>query len=353
MRVKEFQDFLREEKISCAILFNFDDNLNPNFDYFAGFEGNGCFIIPKKGRPVLLVPQMEEEKARKTRNKVIIYKKDFWKKAKKHIKGRRIGIDFYTVTLMMQRSLKKNLGKRRLVSISERCSELRAIKTKKELSNLKEACRITDEIMGKCFGGFRRHRFRTEKDVVDFFDEETRKKGCEFSFSPVVASGHGSSQPHYVPKDVKLRKGFCVIDFGVKYKGYCADMTRTIYLGKPKKKETDMYNLLLKVQEDLIKELKAGQRCSETYNNCVKKLGKYGKNFIHGLGHGVGLEIHELPNLRPSSNETIEEDIVFTIEPGIYFRGRFGIRIEDTILMGKKPIILTKTPKDLLRMRDK
>lgn len=345
MRVKEIKRYLKENNISCAIFFNFDDNLNPNFDYFADFEGAGCLVIPKKGAPVLLVPQMEEEKARKTRNNVVVYKKDLWMKLKRYCKGKKVGIDYNLVTLALFKGMRKNLVRKKFVSVSQICSELRAVKTKKEIANLRNACRIADGIVGKCLRNFR--KFRTEKDVVDFLDRETRKKGCVFSFPAIVASGHGSSQPHYVPKDVKLRKGFCVIDFGVRYKGYCSDMTRTIYIGKPKNNEKKIYEMLLKAQKELIREAKPGQGCSDIYKNSIKKLGKYSKYFIHGLGHGVGLEIHELPNLKPKSNETVEENMVFTIEPGIYFKGGYGIRIEDTVLLYKKPVVLTKTPKSL------
>lgn len=349
MRLAEFRDCLKREKIKCALFFNLDEGKNPNFDYFAGYDGYGCLVVQQKGRPRLLVPQMEEEKARKTGNKVVVYKKDFWKIAARHCKCKRIGIDYGNVTLAMHKAMKKNLKKARFVSISQICSEVRALKTKEEIRNLREACRITDLIMGKCMKSFR--KFKTEKDVVDFLDRETRKNGCEFAFPPIVASGHASSIPHYVPKNVKLRKGFCVIDFGARYKGYHADMTRTVFIRELPEKEKKMYGLLLKIQKELIRELKPEQKCSDTYQNCIRKLGKYSKNFIHGLGHGVGLEIHELPSLKPMSNEAIEEEMVFTIEPGIYFKGRFGIRIEDTILMGKKPVILTKTPKHLLRVK--
>ena len=106
--------------------------------------------------------------------------------------------------------------------------------------------------------------------------------------------------------------------------------------------------MLLKIQENAINQIKENKKCSELYDFVVKSLGKYKDYFTHGLGHGVGVEIHEMPNLTLNSKDRIKNSMVFTIEPGIYFPKRFGIRIEDTILFKNNPIVLTKTSKDLL-----
>ena len=172
--------------------------------------------------------------------------------------------------------------------------------------------------------------------------------GLELSFNPIVASGKNASMPHYAPAAKKIMKGFCVIDFGVKYKGYCSDITRTVYVGKPSKKEKEIFNMLLTIQKNAINKIKSSKKCSELYDFVNNSLGKYKSNFTHGLGHGVGVEIHELPNLTLNSKDRIKNNMVFTIEPGIYFPKRFGIRIEDTVLFKNKPIVLTKTSKDLL-----
>jgi Xaa-Pro aminopeptidase len=152
----------------------------------------------------------------------------------------------------------------------------------------------------------------------------------------------------------RLKKGFCIIDFGVKYKGYHSDITRTIYLGNPSKKEITLYNLLLKIQKELIKKIKIGERCSQLYKDTLTLLDKYSDNFTHGLGHGLGLNIHELPNLTEKSEDIFMNNMVFTIEPGIYFQNKFGIRIEDDILIKNGKIqILTKIPKKLIVKRHK
>ena len=109
-----------------------------------------------------------------------------------------------------------------------------------------------------------------------------------------------------------------------------------------------MYNLLFEIQNDAINQVEENKKCSELYDFVNTSLGKYKNNFIHGLGHGVGVEVHEMPNLTLNSKDKIKNNMVFTIEPGVYFPKKFGIRIEDTILFKNKPIALTKTSKDLL-----
>jgi len=179
-------------------------------------------------------------------------------------------------------------------------------------------------------------------------ENETKKSGYELAFNPVVASGKNAAVPHHAPENIKLKKGFCVIDFGIKYKGYCSDATRTIYIGRPKEKEIRLYNFLLRMQKDAIKNAKIGKKCSDLYNKVNEDLKEYKKYFTHGLGHGIGIDVHELPNLTEKSKDILKRGMAFTIEPGIYFKNQLGIRIEDDILLTKKAEILTKTKKGLM-----
>jgi len=354
MKIKEFQKYLKKKRISSAIFFNKGlDVIEPNFYYFARSNFPFCLVIPSAKKPALFVSKMDAEAARKAVKGMRLVKvgKHFFPHLKKYAKGTKIGIDKHSLTLAMFSRLKKELKKKRFVDVSAACLELRAIKTKEEINIIKKGCRISDEILKSCFRNFR--SFRTEQDVTSFLETETIKRGCELAFKPVVASGKHSSMPHHIPQDKKLGRGFCVIDFGIKYKSYCTDTTRTICIGKLSKTEIKLYNLLLNAQQNTIKSIKPGMRCSETWETCTKNLGEYKKAMIHGLGHGVGVEIHELPNLKQASKDALKEGMVFTIEPGIYFEGRFGIRIEDTILMAKKPVLLTKIPKHLLIMRER
>ena len=167
------------------------------------------------------------------------------------------------------------------------------------------------------------------------------------AFKTIVASGKNSSFPHHTTKNKKLQRGFCIIDYGVRYKGYCSDTTRTVYLGKPSKKEVEIYNKVLQVQKDAIFMLEPGKTCGEIDASVRKVLGD---RFTHGLGHGVGIEIHEMPSFQPDSKHVLENNMVFTIEPGVYYESIYGIRIEDTVLLKGKAVCLTKAPKGLLRI---
>ncbi len=244
-------------------------------------------------------------------------------------------------------SLKRAFPKSKYSNIGEICRNLRLVKTKEEISFIKNGCQIADGIFNDVIKNFK--TFKTETDVASFLEYKIKKRGLDISFKPIVASGKNSSMPHYSPKNIKLQKGFCVIDFGVKYNGYCTDMTRTIYIGKPSEKDIKMYNLLLETEKAAVASVRENTECGLVYDNVVKWLGKYSKNFTHGLGHGVGVEIHEAPNLKPQSKDKIKSNMVFTVEPGVYFAEKFGIRIEDTVaLVEGKPDVLTKSPKGLI-----
>lgn len=216
-------------------------------------------------------------------------------------------------------------------------------KTKKELKIIEHACKITDDIFKEIIDDF---NFKTEKELSLFIKRKIRAKKCKLAFTPIVASGKNASNPHHKPTDSKL-KGFVVIDFGVKYKEYCSDLSRTVFVGNPKKKEIDLYNLVLNVQNISIKKVKIGLKCDELNDFSRKKLGKHKKYFIHGLGHGLGKKIHENPPIGKKQGFIMQKNMAFTIEPGIYIKGKLGIRIEDTLILENKAKRLTTSSKKL------
>ncbi len=207
---------------------------------------------------------------------------------------------------------------------------------------IKKACEITDSIFSELI----KHKFLTEKEIELFILTEIRNRKLKPSFPPIVATSKNAANPHHVPKKTKL-KGFTVIDFGVRYNGYCSDMTRMIYYGKPNKKELELYELCLKVQKNAIKRLKIGVKYSNVAEEVREALGKYAEFFIHSLGHGVGRKIHQSPKIGVKSRDIAKKEII-TIEPGIYIKNKLGIRIEDTIEINRKIKVLTKTSKKLV-----
>lgn len=354
MKIKEFKDILIKKKADLGLFYNSDSSkCNANMLYFSGYSGLGALIIPAKNEQFLIVPKMEFRRARKcsVRKVFSMEKKRFFESifniAKKSgLKTKIVAIDKSAVTLNGYRHIKKQFRKSKAKDIAYECLKLRETKTSKEVQFTRKSCSYADKIIQKLINNF--NDFRTESEAAAFLEYETKKNGLDIAFEPIVASGANGSMPHHKPANEKIRKGFCVIDFGVKYNGYCSDITRTVYFGNPSKKEKEIYSFLLRIQEEAILLAKSSKKCSELYDFVNAGLGKYRKYFTHGLGHGVGVEIHEMPNLTLGSKDKITENMIFTIEPGIYIPKKLGIRIEDTILYSKKPIRLTSTSKDLL-----
>jgi Xaa-Pro aminopeptidase len=346
------------------------NKLDPDIYYFIGKTFEYCALIITKKKKYLVVPKLEHSRAKEAaKGKSITIRFITQRNLSEMIKSLnldgRIGVNYEYISLSESESLKKARNIL-LIDISKELIDMRMQKDAMEISNIRTAARHADDIIREFLKKMANNNnnnndnknknkdkkskeFRTEMDILKFLDNETRKRGMSTSFKPIIASGKNSANPHHDSKD-RLRKGFCVIDFGAKYKGYCSDMTRTIYLGRPTKEEEKIYYLVLKANEDSIRYCSAAKKCSDIDIYCRKILGKHEKNFIHGLGHGIGVEIHEGPTLNSKSKDILKEGMIFTIEPGIYLENRFGIRIEDDILLMKdgKKDILTKTTKKLL-----
>ncbi len=343
MRIKKLQAEMRKNKLDCVILTTQkDEEYNNNIFYYSGYKGYGILIVKPKN-VTLLVPEMEFVKAKRTG----INCKAILKGKKEEIlqkiigKVKTIGIDELQTTIS-EHSWFKKIIKANWKGIASNLFEIRSIKDKKEINSIKKACKIGDEIFNSILNNF---NYKTEKELATYIDLEIRKRGLVPSFPAIVASSKNASVVHH-NNEGKIKKGFLLLDFGVKVEGYCSDMSRTVYLGLPNKNEILEYEKVLSVQEDCIKMCLPGKKCIEVDSYAHKMLGE---NFNHGLGHGVGLNIHEMPNFLPETTDELKEGNIVTIEPGIYISEKFGIRIEDTILIGnKKPICLTKSTKDLV-----
>ena len=198
---------------------------------------------------------------------------------------------------------------------------------------------------------------RTEIDVALELEFFMRAHGAEsVSFDTIAASGKASSMPHAVPRPVKLEKGFFTMDFGARVDGYCSDMTRTIVIGRADEEIKHVYNTVLTAQTTALERICGSMPCCTAdalARDIIDREG-YGKAFGHSLGHGVGMFIHESPNVSPRSAENLllQAGNVVTVEPGIYLEGKFGCRIEDMILINPDGTIynFTKSNKDLIEI---
>ena len=225
------------------------------------------------------------------------------------------------------------------------------IKTKEEIDNIKKACKETDTIF-KNILKIKKEVFikMTEVELRDFILLEIKKRGLKPSFPPIVTSGKNAGNDiHPQPTDKKL-SGFVIIDLGVRVNGYCSDMTRTIFVGNPTIEQKKIYDLVLQSEVVGINGVKSGVYAYTIDESCRKELGRYAKYFIHMTGHGVGKLIHENPRIYFKITKPIlSENMIITVEPGVYIKNKLGIRIEDTILVTKKGSnILTKSQKELI-----
>ena len=163
----------------------------------------------------------------------------------------------------------------------------------KELDCIKKACSITDKILKKTIEKLKKKDFETEIDTYNFLKKEAYANNCRLAFKPVVAIGKNAAEIHHRANKTKLRKGFLILDFGVKYNGCCADCTRTVYLEKPSKEERKLYDLVLMAQETALMYVKPGEYAANIDLIARAALWNYFKNFIHGTGHGIGKRIHQ------------------------------------------------------------
>lgn len=231
----------------------------------------------------------------------------------------------------------------------------RGVKRKIEIDFHRRACQITDRIFLNLLKDLRSNhkikKIKTEIDIKEFIENQMKTLKVKKSFPTIVASGKNAYTLHHKPTNANL-SGFVVIDFGVIYKRYMSDMSRTIYFGKPSNTEIKNYEKVLQIEKDSIKDVKPNASCRELDLNARKMFGRNAKNFIHALGHGVGKKIHEFPKISPRSKFFLKTGMIITIEPGVYFEGKYGIRIEDTVLVTEKGReILTKSPKNLIMIK--
>lgn len=221
-----------------------------------------------------------------------------------------------------------------LVETENMIEKQRMIKDEDEIEDIRKACKITDECFEYIVNYIRPGM--SEKQISREIDYYYYKHSEGIPFETIVASGENSSKPHAVPTDRKIQKvDIITIDMGCKINGYCSDMTRTIFVGEVPKNMKDVYDLVLKNQEQVLDDMHDGASTKQISKMVDNDFRLHNYDLIHALGHGVGLDIHEGPVLSINSENTLKENMIVTDEPGIYIPGQFGIRIEDTVLINK------------------
>lgn len=350
---EKIKELFRDNDIDSAFISNSEGKGDANFYYFSQlskpfFDGDYLALHRGKGKPTVIASSLGVDVVRKSRN---VYAKGFASRKAalkiigKELKGKRIGVDCSAYPKKRFDLLRKKFRGKRFVDISDAIARLRAVKTKEELKIMRESCRIAEAIVGKAEGMIRKGI--SERKLFKEIQKEIIENDCIEAYSSIVAFGKGSAVPHYVPTDKKLQKGEIVLlDVGVSWKNYCSDITRCFVLGNASERQREIYERVFNAKEAAIERIREGVKVKELNKAAEKELGR---RMAHGLGHGLGIEAHDFPEMFPDYK--LQEGNVITVEPGIYIKGFCGIRIEDDVAVKENGFErLTKAPKKLVEL---
>jgi len=325
-----------------------------NVRYLAGFTGSSaCLLITKKERIFFTDPRYEEQSKREVRGFDIVIERE---EQPKQIleKAKSMGIKTLGFESTVSYAFYKSLLRRgfKVKCVSNLIEEMRRVKSRLELKMIGKAVERAEKaflaVKPYIKPGF------SERHLALRLEAELKNQGCAvIPFDIIVASGKNSAMPHARPTDNRIKQGdFIMFDWAGEAGGYFSDMTRTFLLkgGKGLPQKVDVYNTVLSANQGAIASVSGGivaRTVDKTARDVIKKAG-YGDFFGHGTGHGVGLDVHEMPRISRFGRETIRAGMVFTIEPGIYLPGIGGVRIEDMVLAEKQGCTtLTSLPKKL------
>ncbi len=334
-RLEKLRRFLKKQELDAVVI-----NKVENLHYFSGFTGDDAVLVVSQKDAVLITDfrYMEQAKQQSKTFELIEHNKGLLPKTAEILMGlklQNIGFEGNVLTyndFSLLTKLLKGLTFKQAIELDS----LRLIKDEQEIDLLKKAVEISDRAYEHILTILRPGI--SEIEIAAELENCMRRLGSEKpAFTTIVASGERGSLPHGVATDKLIVDGdFVTMDFGAVYKGYHSDITRTVCVGNANDKQRKIYDIVLKAQLLGVEKVQlgsAGQTVDAAVRRYIMDAG-YGQFFGHGLGHGVGLEIHEFPRLSPSSTcEHLEENMIVTVEPGIYLPGWGGIRIEDTVLV--------------------
>lgn len=353
-RIKKIKNILREEKLDGILVSSV-----PTIFYLTGFahfstEEREAFLLLTKTRNYIITDARYSESIRQNvphcelleisaRSGLSTLLKET---AKKHSLI-HMGFEAEDIRVAEHVALRKCFKKLKPVNLST----LRLIKEPIEVKSVQKACALGDDTFKYILPFVKKGV--SEKELATLIELYIKKRGHDISFKPIVAFGRNAAIPHHGSSEEKLKlNNFVLLDFGVKVNGYCSDMTRTIFFGKPTTEQKRMYEVVLESQKRAIEFLNQGIKAADVDKEARSYIESQGYPSIpHSLGHGTGVEVHEAPHLSPRSSEKLENGMVFSIEPGIYVSGFGGVRIEDLVVLEHSvPRLLTKSPKDLIEI---
>jgi Xaa-Pro aminopeptidase len=345
-RADRLEALLAENELDALLVTDLD-----NVRYLTGYTGTNGLCIVGEGQRVFFtdfryVVQAERQVQGFDRERG---KQDLLEEAAQRLSG-RVGFEDHDLSVKRYERLKGLVGDDvSLVAADRLVERLRMVKDESELGRIRAAAALADEI----FRGVAERGLvgRTEREVAFELETEMRRRGAEPSFPSIVAGGANGAQPHAEPGgDVIARDTLVVVDLGCRLDGYCSDCTRTFATGGLSDEAEAVYRLVLETQVATLDEVRTGAKGAEV-DACAREridAAGHGERFGHGLGHGVGIVVHEGPTLSRLSKDTLAAGNVVTVEPGVYVPGEFGVRIEDLVVVGDDgPEILSGFPKEL------
>ena len=326
----------------------------PHIRWACGFSGsNGLLVVRRDGAHFLSDARYMAQAAREVRGvEIHVRGPDLTKTAAEEdvLAGcRSVVFESDNLTVAVHDALQGQFSEVEWVAREQLLAQAVASKDRSEVDAIRAAQRITEEVFGGLLDWI--HPGRTEKEIAAEVVYQHLRRGAErMAFEPIVASGPNGALPHARPSDRRLEHGdVLLLDFGCVLDGYASDMTRTVALGEVDPEARTVYDVVREAQEQAIAAARAGMRSNEldaVARRVIEHAG-YGVSFTHGLGHGIGLQTHEWPRVSPSTDYALPFDVVVSIEPGIYLPDRFGIRIEDLIVLRDEGAdVLTQASKE-------
>jgi Xaa-Pro aminopeptidase len=351
MFLAKLKPFLEKQNIDALLLTSKSSRF-----YATGFQSSDGVVLALKDKGFFIVDfrYFEAAKEQVQEFDVILQEKGFLAKVKElcvqnNIKS--LGFEEHILTVKEYSDYSKHLEDISLIASSDILNSLRQQKKPFELELIKKAQVITDNAFSHILKYIKAGV--SEREIAGELEYFIKKSGGQgVSFDTIVLAGKKSSLPHGNPDDNKIKSGdFVLLDFGVVYKGYCSDMTRTVAVDFATEEMKLVYNIVLEAQRKALEIIKAGltgKEIDKIARDMIENAG-YKKAFGHALGHGVGIEVHEEPRFLPAYEGRIPVHSVMTVEPGIYLEGKFGVRIEDLVIINEKSCEnLTKSVKELI-----
>lgn len=336
-----------EQKKLDAIFINSYEN----YQYFSGFNGSNAFLLITQDQTLFFTDQRYTTQAEEQTDafEVITYGTDQFAILKEHVNRctiHTIGFESMSMPVQLFQQLQQHFPNYKWEALTSEFLNIRKIKDAYEIERTKEAIAISDQAFADLIPVIQPGM--TEKEVLIELEYIKMKLGNESpAFGTIVASDIRAALPHAQPSNNEVKMNdLLLIDYGVTYKGYMSDMTRTIWVGEPSKEMQKIYDLVMVALEEAVAAVRPGITAHEldaVARNVFLDAGVE-QYSLRGLGHGVGLQIHENPRVVINGEEVIEENMIFTIEPGLYLPGKGGVRIEDMVLVTKDGCdVLTNT----------